>query len=427
MGIRQNQRTGYIALILVLFSVAAFAQSTLTLSNKINIARTDELIVIKRAEVKRLLSARNPFLRISRSATEVVIQYDDLDQDGLWDEAIFLTTFAPLQHQIFDIKGSPYQAGTIVVKAHVRHRRKLADESFGINLNVDSIPANQSATDFSKQKLPPFLTEGPAWENDKVGFRLYFDVRNGKDIWGKTTSRMMMDTVGIDPKVIYHNRAPWGMDILKVGSSLSAGALALQFKSRNGQDTLVRLGGKNMGKVFYQKIVDGPIRAIFRMNYPEWHISNGYPDVSLTEEISISGGQYYYASNIKIYNAPVDAKLVTGFADLYQIPSGQLKTPKSQAFYAFGQQSENKDNLGLAIVTSLKDLVFSGKSPVAGKDIKDSYILGLRISKTGSGPTFRFYSAWEPTDSRFGHLDLFAAFLKEQLLIKDSDIVKRLK
>jgi hypothetical protein len=40
--------------------------------------------------------------------------------------------------------------------------------------------------------------------NDKVGLRLYFNVCNGKDIWGKRTSRMMLDSVGtkVEPVTI---------------------------------------------------------------------------------------------------------------------------------------------------------------------------------------------------------------------------------
>ena len=61
---------------------------------------------------------------------------------------------------------------------------------------------------------------------------------------------MVLDEVGTDTAKNYHQLSDWGMDILKVGTSLGAGALALQLQTNDGKDSLVRLGGITMGKVF---------------------------------------------------------------------------------------------------------------------------------------------------------------------------------
>lgn len=404
---------------LYLFTTTSiFAQNkTLILSNDLNAARPNELIIISRTEINKIFGTLKKAKEIAitdKNSKVLTVQFDDLDQDGSWDEAVFLYSFKPAEKAILNLKPANPVKKTVEVFAHVRQKRKNADDTFGVNLAADSIPAGQPNTDFSKTKLPPFLTEGPAWENDKVGFRLYFDIRNGKDIWGKTTSKMMMDTVGVNPALIYHNRASWGMDVYKVGSSLSAGALAINIKLKNGQDSLIRLGGKNMGPVHYQKIADGPVRAMFRMSYPQWNIAKGLSPVSITEEISIWRGQYYYQSNVKVKNAPPGAELVTGFANLFNINAEEYKSSKSAVYYSFGKQSENKDNLGLAILVHANDLLSLGKTSTNQKDIKDSYLVSLKLApKTGSN-TFRFYAAWEPTDSRFKEKTDFVNFLKEQ-------------
>ena len=78
-------------------------------------------------------------------------------------------------------------------------------------------------------------------ENDKVGFRLYLDGRNAKDIYGKRTSELVLKDIGLDesgtPVDNYHVLRDWGRDILQVGNSLGAGGLAL-FEN----DSLHRLG-----------------------------------------------------------------------------------------------------------------------------------------------------------------------------------------
>lgn len=91
-----------------------------------------------------------------------------------------------------------------VARAHVRMKHKLADDSFGSNRAKDTMPFNNPPMDFGQAKLPFYLTEGLAWENDKVAFRQYFDLRNTKDIYGKTVPGMVMDTVGTNPKNSYH-------------------------------------------------------------------------------------------------------------------------------------------------------------------------------------------------------------------------------
>ena len=73
--------------------------------------------------------------------------------------------------------------------------------------------------------------DGIAWENDKMGFRHYFDGRNCRDVFGKRVSDMVLDTVGIRPEGIpgdtYHVLAGWGRDIMSAANSFGLGGLAV--------------------------------------------------------------------------------------------------------------------------------------------------------------------------------------------------------
>src|SRR3546814_5990698 len=66
----------------------------------------------------------------------------------------------------------------------------------------------------------PYQTDGPSWENDKVGFRHYLDGRNSKDVFGKKLSRMSPEDVGVNAQGAvednYHVMLDWGRDILPV-------------------------------------------------------------------------------------------------------------------------------------------------------------------------------------------------------------------
>jgi hypothetical protein len=362
-------------LIAFAFQIGQAQKALFTLENRMNTDRKDELIMLSREQLRKKLGhiGKDQFVNFNYKQRPIVVQYDDMNGDGVWDELVFLPSFTANEKIVLQafLSNTPATIKA-VVRAHARHKRKNHDNTFGNDLGIDSIPAGQIGADFTKVKLPPFLTEGPAWENDKVGFRIYFDVRNGKDIWGKTTSQMMMDEVGVDPTLNYHEQAVWGMDVLKVGASLGAGSLALQVQTSNKKDTLVRLGNENMGKVIYTKVADGPIRTIIRLYYPEWKVLDNAAPVQLMEEISIWGGQYFYESKVTVCNAPQNATLVTGIVNLKSKEINMLSINGSKISYTYDQQSENHDELGLGII--LPDSLFNKyiTTPNENTDIKNT-------------------------------------------------------
>lgn len=407
-------------LLIISFTASTvFSQrASVLISNNSKNNRLDQLVVLSRSELTKRLAEKDIEDGITitdKNNNKLTVQLDDLDFDGDWDEALFLYSFKAREKILFNIFPGYLKDHTTTSRAHVRHRRKKADDSFGMALMVDSIPAGHPNTDFLKVKLPPFLTEGPAWENDRVGFRLYFDVRNGKDIWGKTTTKMMMDSVGVNPEVSYHHLASWGMDVYKVGTSLSAGALAINLKRPNKIDTLIRLGGQHMGRVVYEKISDGPLRARFRLKYPEWHYTSGASPLFLVEDISISAGQFYYESEVTFLNAPKEISLTTGFADIYKVPSGIIRDGSASAFYSYGLQSENNDNLGLAIIARSNEILDFKKTNSKFSDINDSYLLSFKSKRSPDINRFRFYACWSLSDARFKSIETFEDFLHEQI------------
>lgn len=403
---------------LVITSGCEFIKSPkpLEFKNSRSTAVADQLIVFTRAEIETQTGpiAKGKYITFKKpTGIPLVIQFDDLDGDGRWDEAAFLYDLDANQKVTFkpEITDAPATVKA-VVRAHVRHIKKNADDTFGAALDVDTMPVNAQPTDFSKVALPPYLTEGPAWENDKVGFRLYFDVRNGKDIWGKRTTQMVLDEVGKDTAKNYHQLADWGMDILKVGASLGAGSLALQFKLDNGEDTLVRLGGKNMEQVTYEKVADGPVRAICRIKYANWKVAAGMEPVTVVEEFHIWGGQYFYESRVTVTNAPKDALLVTGIVNLYNSSLTHYDDTehKFKSIYTYGVQSENKDNLGMAIAMPASQFEGYGIGALTNSDIKNTNLIRAHITKD-QPVRFRFYAAWERSDNCFTSREKFEEFI----------------
>lgn len=413
--------------LIFLVSCKTMQKPVMILDNPVDAERQDELIVLSRQSIEKKLGniPYGKFVQLNAEGQPILVQYDDIDGDGNWDEMAFLYSFHPFQKKSFYLQLSDSPAAIkAVVMAHARHRRKNADISFGPDLATDSIPAGQPATDFSKQPLPPFLTEGPAWENDKVGFRLYFDVRNGKDIWGKTTAEMVLDTVGMSPTSNYHQQAEWGMDVLKVGPSLGAGALALFVPDTNGKDSLVRLGGRNIEMVNYKKVADGPVRAIINLTYHNWKIAENMPPLQLTETISIWGGQYFYESSVIIRGAPANAKLVTGMVNLHDAEQQNFDTGRVKGLYTWNKQSENKDHLGMAIMAASSVVEKFSDASGVHSDIKNSY-LAIMNTNASSPVGFRFFAGWEKSSPMFKSAEGFRKYLEHQANLYQHPILIR--
>ncbi|MCZ4223485.1 DUF4861 family protein [Pedobacter rhodius] len=163
----------YFFILLSICWAPAFCQEkTFMLYNPAPVARMDELVILRKKDLINKINGLDDkkYVAIKDVNKQLQsLQFDDLDKDGSWDEVIFLHSFKAYEKAVFSISIRDEKPEKGLTRAHVRQRRKNADDTFGPNIPNDAIPAGQLNTNFSKVKLPPFLTEGPAWENDMVG------------------------------------------------------------------------------------------------------------------------------------------------------------------------------------------------------------------------------------------------------------------
>lgn len=409
-----NMKT-FITGIFLLVGVNVFSQTaTLLLENRIGQQRVDELIVLKRDFLEQKLGKieAGKYVNVQLSKTKLVVQHDDRNHDGTWDEIAFLYSFAPKEKIELMLNQGDDLVPEIKKQAHVFLRKKGTDNKYGKPLDNESFKKHLP-NDFSKQSTPDYQTEGVVWENDKVAFRNYFDTRNAKDIWGKVTSAIVMDTVGSTGDGFYHKfDARWGMDILKVGKSLGSGGIAVVV-NHNGKDTIVRVGNSNIGKTQYRKIADGPVRAMFKIFYKDWNMLGDGNLVNASEEISIWGGQYFFENKVKLENAPQGAQIASGIVNLHSTKSDEFTTRKITTLYSFDKQSENGDELGMAL--QAKD-TYSPKSETLRTttgDVQNTYLLKLSADENNMFK-YRFHAGWSKSDPRFTTDAGFKKYLEEQ-------------
>ena len=247
-----------------------------------------------------------------------------------------------------------------------------------------------------------FQMEGVAWENDKVGFRNYMDQRNGMDIFGKLTEEMVLDDVGISGGPSYHEPAAWGMDILKVGTSLGAGAIGYMYN-----DSIYRVGDSGTGS--YQQVFEGSQRSRFNLTFKNWNVEGNAVDV--LHQIEISAGKHYYQSMVSYSCADMDMDLVAGIVnmksdEMHILALGDHHT----ALLTHDLQAEDSTLLAMALMVPNQYLLRHGESKEKGEGITQTYYVVLD-ARDGEALPYRFYSLWEREDPRWSSLEEVKKFL----------------
>ena len=374
------------------------ANHTMIISNTSNVQLTDKGIGYSRVLLEKnfgvLPENEIPFLKISEEEL-IPCQLEDLDGNGKWDNLFTVISFEPKEVKRVELTFMNIdKAPAIKARTNIR----FADKNNKNKEFTECVRLKTTDTEVS-QKL--FQMEGPAWENDIVAFRNYFDARNGNDIFGKVTSEMVMDICGLKDGPIYHNMQPWGMDILKVGNSLGAGAIALQTETG-----LHRIGPDCDGT--YKIVSEGPLESIFDLKYENVKIDGKTGTV--TNRISIQAGKPYFKNSVTVEGFD-NAKMVTGIVNLH---SEQVYTGTGNDYsymYTHDKQSYNEEFLGLAVITT-SNTITALTAPEQGEGITQTFYTTFDLNN--QPVDYYFMAGWELQDKKWADKDLFEKGVKNE-------------
>jgi len=380
---------------------ACNSNQVITLENELDIHRIDEPVVISRQKFENYFgigdSLKIPFLKTNYGF--LPMQLDDLDGDQEWDELAFLVNIeanTDLEIQVEWLAKS--QAPKFKNRTQVYLGEKQADGRYQEVLHataptgLDGFPSAYQA-------------EGVGWENDKIAFRIYFDCRNTKDLFGKLTPELILHKAGTPEMGNYHKLSSWGMDILHCGSSLGAGGLAML-----EEDSLYRLGSTDSYK--YIEISQGPVRSIFELRYDGWKVAN--EKLQATERITLWAGKYWFRSEVVVSEFKGVKQLVSGIVTS-KLETEPIKIDANSSYSAIithGEQSLNNDKLAMAVLVPKKEVVNTGHSgntnyyelghkTVPSKKfshpISETYYISQQI-KNNTPVSHYFFAMWELED-----------------------------
>lgn len=246
-----------------------------------------------------------------------------------------------------------------------------------------------------------FKYEGPGWESEIVGYRLYLDWRNATDIFGKKMKKLVLKEVGIHDTVAkddsYHNMQEWGMDIFKVGSSLGIGSFGMWSNNKVNMVSVT-------DSVKYNLLKNGPVKSEFSIDYYGWLVDKNKYD--LNANISINARCRLTKCELTINNAE---NLVTGLAK-YEgtnfLKSGNAKGWNYIGLY--GKQTLANDDLGIAILYNQEN---------ANELTEDKLSHVIKLKPINSKVDYYFTAAWVQEPNGIKNQNEFVKYL-DDLLIK---------
>jgi hypothetical protein len=403
-------------LIIILTLFSCKKEAVFNIKNPLNVVRTDEVIILSRSQVEQKLDLKKGMLPIFKTSDGKAIpsQVDDLDGDGKWDEVVLITDFAAgetrkIKSELVVVTDYP----EFEKRTNLRLGIKLEDGTFPEVDNYRALPCNDGFEIIAQG-------ESVSWENDKIGFRVYFDCRNVKDLFGKLKPGLIIDIINTPEIPNYHNLSDWGMDVLHCGSSLGSGGLAIL-----KNDSLYRLGSTEVYE--YQKIVEGPVRSVFELRYSGWDV-NG-EKLKAVERITIYPGKYWFESDVTFTGCSDEDQVVTGIVtSLLKREPFEFKTANFQCIGTHDIQSLNKDELGMAVIVPLAEAGKIGRSTdidffklgyqtVVEKSfsniISQTYYIGQKCKNNVPAKHY-FFSVWGLDKDQWKTEDGFRKYIAEE-------------
>ena len=379
-------------LALTTFSTLAFANRTLTVSvtNPSNVERTDVPVVLSLASYGEVRSAL-----VTLSGKEVPCQLDDLNQDDSFDELCFLADLGKKEQKEYTItlmdEGEPriYPARTYAEMVLANTKDKTLKKHQQNNYIEQLTARGDAAYTYNVQHH-----HGVDFESELNGIRIYFDVRQTLDLYGKFHKQLeLKETQFYTPDDL--KAKGYGDDVLWVGQTFGLGA----FRGWDGQKpTLVE-----PVRTRTQRVVSyGPLRAIVEIVDRGWKADASKSPITMTLRYTQDAGHRDTDVDVFFNKDVSDYRFSTGIINVkgseeFSDKKG-LRACWDTDYPAADTTKWKRETVGLAVLVPQKNIV--SEEP-ANKD-NYAYVLKVngnkmsyKVTYTSANETFGYHSAKE--------------------------------
>ena len=257
------------SLLVLLAALVAQAQTTLkvSVSNPLSVRRTAVPVTIQ------LESPVRSALVVDSRGEEQPCQLDDLDNDGRYECLSFIVAEIggkkTLDYSVtLSNEGQP-RAYTPQVYAEMMLTNKKIKSSNKQDLYISSLTVDNGTNPYWM-----LHHHGPAFENDMVAYRIYFDERQTVDIYGKYRRDLELRDTQFYPDSL-QKATGYGDDVLWVGKTFGVGAM--RGWNKGAMQMLQDVESRTLSVVSR-----GPLRTVVKVVDKGWNPR--YPDTCTHDE-----------------------------------------------------------------------------------------------------------------------------------------------
>ncbi|MCM1077265.1 MAG: DUF4861 domain-containing protein [Bacteroides sp.] len=338
---------------------------TVTVSNPIGQPREAVPVIVpitkSKADIKSATIKNHP---------EIKWQLDDLNDDGMADELVFLVDLKPNQTETYTIDFSENPAETTFdpgTNAYIRLNDK--------NLKHPKIQAIAFPGDTdNRQMYNSIYGHGAVLEGLYNAIRVYMDNRQSVDLYAKNTPKLELEQTGF-----YTSRQQlgegYGRDVLWAGTSV---ALASFRGYQNDNPVTIDTVTTRMQRV----VTTGPVRSIIEVSDRGW-VYNGRP-IDMTQRYTIYDRHRDYDVEIKLSDTSANSTFCTGVQKLAIDNEGFVSPDGLAGSWGTNVPDKNmadiSDTVGLGIWVPADNL----------KGVKEDDVNYLTILKPDSSGVIRY-------------------------------------
>jgi pectinesterase len=347
---------------------------TVTVKNRLDLARANETITLSAADVLKAVptdDVRRIHVRDAAAGRELLTQAVDVNDDGKFEELIFQVDIGPNQ--------------TTSLELIAGERTALKREDF------------KAYGRFVRERRDDF-----AWENDRVAHRMYGAAletwaqepltSSAVDVWTKRVPRLIInDWYMLDD---YHKDNGTGGDFYSAGKSRGCGGNGLW------------IGGKLYPSANFRDsraYANGPIRVMFELVYQPWEAAG--TKVSEVKRITLDAGQNFsrIESRYTFEGGPRDVTYAAGIKN--NAGSTTASSRERGTLRAWEPIKNVPGNLGCAVIVDPAQVV----------DFPQADGNYLVVAKVPAGAPAVYYAgfAWEQTGQVPGGVDGWDRYVAE--------------
>ncbi|WP_158978954.1 DUF4861 family protein [Cellulophaga sp. L1A9] len=325
----------------------------ITVENPLSFIRANETITLSAEFIKEhFLNVAFTHIQVKDLQTQTFLttQAMDYNEDGLPEEFIFQTNFAPNEKRSFEL--------SILNKAVVTTSKVAATY----------LPTEEGMEDFT-------------WENDFIGYRFYGQERALKqgtgiamDIWCKRVPEILTKK-WYAPSQSYHVDTGYGADHYSSGKNQGCGGTGIF-----ANDSIY------FSNAFYDQhiIANGPIRTVFDLKFTGWTLDS---DLIEIKRVTLDAGHYFNKIE-STYTTDIAALGYTHAVGFVQRDDSYTKIEQDLGWLASWESlGEGKGNLGTGFITAPEAIV--------KMDTINNHLVSRMQPKPQTGISYYTGAAWD--------------------------------